>query len=37
MRKMIVIAAVLGLAAAAHAAQSPERKCQSGKNQEAGN
>lgn len=37
MRKMIAIAAVLGLATAAGAAQSPGQKCQSSKNQEAGN
>jgi hypothetical protein len=36
MRKMIVIAAVFGLATAAHAAQAPGQKCQSSKNQEAG-
>ncbi len=36
MRKMMVMAAVLGLATAAGAAQSPGQKCQSGKNQEAG-
>ncbi len=36
MRKMIVFAAVVGLAATTHAAQAPGQKCQSGKNQEAG-
>jgi len=36
MRKMIVFAAVLGLATTAHAAQAPGQKCQSSKNQEAG-
>ncbi len=36
MRKMILIATVLSLATAAHAAPSPGQKCESAKNQEAG-